>query len=683
MDGRSGILAHLVVVWGLVALAPAAVPAQDTELRPEEEEPETIDFGPGFASRFGRGQLLEQLRTGTIDEQIAAARELGRRGNPNAVPALLELLEGEAALSSGPVIEAVVDALGEIGDRRAVPLLLELLDDRRPAQRAAIRALGRIGDERALDPIADLLGNRTVTDEVIEALAHLGPRALMRGVGLLRRPGTAGPACLLLARLGDRRATWPMVQALNAPQSQVRRQCAQALGQLGDPRAQRPLLALLEDPDVSVRRHALNALIELADGSMGPVLASLIDDPEFGSMVVLALRGPTAVEAVPELARRAASDPSPSQAEAVAALGRIGGAEAARALGELLRSAYSDLRFQAATGLARIGPEHGQAPLLRSARTDGPGRVEGLRGLGDLYRPIPLLDEDREVPPEVGRLARAALASESPEVAAAGAYLTGAIRDPDGLGGLVRLLSRPEPLLRAQAATALGWMASPEACAPVRAALADPSGEVRAAAAWAAGELRCRSAEPELIAILEGGTDREAGNAAWAAGAIRARGAIPILRRRLTEGGPAVRANAALALGELGDGRAGRIIRRRLRQEGSDVVRAAMIDALGRLGDPESVPLLAELSRDEGELGQLASDALRALDQERRLPARRGPETFRVRLVDDAGEPLRGVWYAVALPDHRVLAGVTDLGGEIAVPGLPAGACTLGVGRNP
>jgi HEAT repeat protein len=217
----------------------------------------------------------------------------------------------------------------------------------------------------------------------------------------------------------------------------------------------------------------------------------------------------------------------------------------------------------------------------------------------------------------------------------------------------------------------------------VRAALVDPAEEVRAAAAWAAGELRCRGAEPELTAILERGVDRVAGNAAWAAGEIRARRAIPALRRRLSEGGPAVRANAALALASLGDGRAGEIIRRRLRQERSLAVRAAMIDALGRLGDPASLTLLEELTSLEGLAGQLAHDALTALSQGRSLPALRGAETFRTRLIDDNGDPMVGVWFTLALPDRRMLVGVSDLAGEITQPNLPEGDCTLGIGRTP
>ena len=108
-----------------------------------------------------------------------------------------------------------------------------------------------------------------------------------------------------------------------------------------------------------------------------------------------------------------------------------------------------------------------------------------------------------------------------------------------------------------------------------------------------------------------------------------------------------------------------------------------MIDALGRLGDTASIPLLEEATSWPGPPGALAADALDALHQRRRLPHPRGAETFRTRVIDDAGEPLVGVWYTVALPDRRMMVGVTDRAGEVTVPGLPAGSCVLGIGRNP
>jgi HEAT repeat protein len=667
------------VVLGAVLAAPSPVVAQDEEPAPAGAAAQPT-AGPGLLARFGRGRLLDQIATGSIEEQIAAARELGRQRDSSAVPRLIELLELSGPVG-GAVNEALIDALGEIGDRRSVPLLLSMLDGARPHRPAVIRALGRIGDERALDPIAELIGDREVAEEAIVALVGLGPRVLQRGVALLRDPGTAGAACTLLARLGDRRATWPMVQALGMPQAQVRRQCAAALGQLRDTRAQRALLDLLGDPDVTVRQQSLEALVRVADGSSGPVLAPLASLAESETLVVPVLRGPAAVAAVPVLARLASEGDAAVRDEAVAALGRIGGVDAARALSDLLSTDRGAIGLQVADALARIGPEHGLEPLLRAARAGEPHRVEALRGLGEMFRPV--FAGGRRVPGEVRSLGREALRARQPVEAAAGAYLVGATRDTEALGDLVRLLSRPEPGLRAQAAVALGWMSSRHGCDATRAALADPAEEVQAAAAWAAGELRCRDAGPELLVLLERGSDRVAANAAWAIGAVGERRAASALARRLEEGGPALRANVALALADLGDPRAARLIRRRLRQEQSGTVQVAMIHALGRLGDRESIPFLREIGSLAGLPGLQARDALAALEHGRPLIRPGGSETCRLELVDEGGAPAAGVWFTLALPDHRMMTGTTDPSGEVVVPGMPEGPCVLGLGRNP
>lgn len=600
------------------------------------------------------------------------------------MPALIELLEGAQVAPAGATAEAIIEALGEIGDRRAVPVLLSLLTTRGPQQRTTIRALGAIGDERALDPIAALLSRPSLAQEAIEALLQLGPRVLMRVASLLRDPATAGAACELLGQLGDRRATWPMIRALSSPRARVRRQCAVALGVLGDPRAQRALYRLLQDADASVRRRAITALNRVNDGSMGPLLAPLISDPERGMAVLPALHGRAARAAVPHLEAIIASSSAQNRERAIAALGRIGGTEAAAPLTELLASPSGADRYAAATALSRLEPEVALPPLLAGAHADGPGRIAALRGLGDLLRQRPLFPPP-EPPREVRLLARAALAEPDPELAAAGAYLASAIGDLGALGPMVALLQeRSRPDLLALLVTAMGWMGSTEACPVVIEAMASAEEGVRAAAAWTVGELRCDNAGPVLTAVLERGPDGAAANAAWAVGAVGYREAIPVLRRRLDEGGPALRANAALALAAFGDPRASPLIRRRLGRERSDAVRSALIDALGRLGDEDSLELLEEIGDEaDGLVAVLARDAHQRIERGGHLNSPTGVSTVRVRLVDGRGNPLPNQWFSLALPDRRMLGGVSDPSGEITVVGLPAGPCSLGLGRDP
>ncbi len=678
---------HLCLVVVVSATVFVSSPTQAQEpARPGEPTKLTRTFGPGFTQRFGRGLLLHRLSTGLPQVRAAAAVELGRRRDSNAVPALIEMLEGASVGSNREAGEAIVQALGDIGDRRAVPVLLGLLSSRGPLQRGAIRALGQIGDERALDPIAALLSRPSLSRDAVTALLRLGPRVLIRVVSLLRDPSTAGSACELLGRLGDRRAMWPMVQALNSPRAAVRRKCARALGRLGDSRAQQALHGLLQDPDTSVRGRALSALVIIAGGDMGPLLVPLVAEEERGHQATKALRGRSARAAIPDLAKAARTEASPHQVEAVLALGRIGGSEAAEILGSLLLSERVDTLHHAAAALATIGVEHGLEPLLSAARAKGPVRIEGLLGLAELFRPAPIARPHFVVPREIRTLARQTLTDPSPEIVGAGALLVGAIRDESSLARLGALLREgASPALRALAASVLGHLDSSAACPLLIEALADDHEGVCAAAAWSAGELRCRSAGPTLAAVIEGGSDGVAGNAAWAVGAIRYRPAVPALRRRLDEGGTALRANAALALAALGDRRSVAAIRRRLGLEQSPRVRAALVDALGRLGDSSSRRVLEDLQSDEHgtAAAALARDALEAIERGDALTTPRGSSTFRGRLIDGRGNPLVNVWYTLALPDRRIVGGVTGPTGDIVVTRLPNGLCYLGLGANP
>ena len=698
------LLPALAATIAAMAAPEGRAVAQEAAAPAPEVEPSLFDSErAGYLTKVGRGAALYRLGHGTSQERVEAAADLGRRRDVAAVPALLRELSQAPALS---VRVAIIDALGQIGDRRAVPALLAIVApqspvsadpradsprsvDVRPApgggsQRvAAIRALGLIGDQRALDPIASLLGEMTMADQASEALLSMGPRVLMRAVALLREPTTTGAACSLLGRLGDRRALWPMVRALSSERPHARAQCAQALGALGDPRAQRPLLGLLTDAEAEVQRAALLALARVSDGSSSARLALVLTQREDGALVIPSLGGQGASPAIVALDRTAAAEAGPEQADAVAALGRIGGAEAAAALGRLLVSGSSSLRFQAAASMARMSRADVLDRLLHTARSTGPGQIEALRALGDLLGSAPLGPEVAPPPSEVRQLARQLLASDRAETAGSAAFLAGSIRDRGSVGQLGSLLDRDDPVVRSQAAGALGWIGGREACTQVVRALEDRDPAVRAAAAWAAGEARCWGASALLLAILDRGDARSAANAAWAAGELRLEAAAPLLARELASGEPALRANAALALAALGDHRSVRAIRRRLSDEGSPLVRAALVEALGRLPDPSSAAALLRMSESPPPVDDLVARARGAVERGRPLERARGSASFRARLVDADGNPRPGASFTVALPDRRFMTGATDTCGEITARGLPDGSCRLGVGRAP
>ena len=172
----------------------------------------------------------------SLEVRCAAARALGKAGDPGAVAHLLHAVAGERALPTGVVGMALLD-LGTT----ALPMLRDALTGEHGASRALVaELLGVHGDPSAAPALEDLV--RDARED--------------RGV---RRTAAAA-----LGRIGSPTSTEPLVSALtNSTDPRLRRTAAEALGRIGDPTATIPLLAGLADDDVAVRAACADALAAL------------------------------------------------------------------------------------------------------------------------------------------------------------------------------------------------------------------------------------------------------------------------------------------------------------------------------------------------------------------------------------------------------------------------------------
>ena len=161
-----------------------------------------------------------------FQERAAAARELGQKGGPHAVEALIAALAGDTAAGHWEANVAAAEALGEIGDPRATrPLVVALtafttslreaarkaltkIDPNWPRSEAAREAipeliatlenddwtlwefsatvLGEIGDSRAIEPLISKLENSNqwpVRDDTRRELRQAMSRALAEITG--------------------------------------------------------------------------------------------------------------------------------------------------------------------------------------------------------------------------------------------------------------------------------------------------------------------------------------------------------------------------------------------------------------------------------------------------------------------------------------------------------------------
>ncbi len=276
--------------------------------------------------------------------------------------------------------------LGRIGDRNGVPLLVELLADPDTLVRIeAAFALGEIGDSgvvRELDRHLDRLaqGGSALGLELVTALAKSGGAAADSAVvRFLRRfPPTADGNDLVAAaalqetwRLGPRaQAAALLPNYIRGARGLWRRNAAWAATRLRLPAAAPALLESATDEDPLLRAYVARGLAAaIADSARVPrsafttALRALVTDDDAGVRVnALRALGTFADSALTPLAAPRLADRDANVAiQAAATLGALGGARAAAALADAVPSAGTH-------GMRR-------ALLAALARVDGPRAV--------------------------------------------------------------------------------------------------------------------------------------------------------------------------------------------------------------------------------------------------------------------------------------------------------------------
>jgi HEAT repeat protein len=230
------------------------VDALESELRSIETQIRALSEDP-----VSRGFEYVASPNGELRRRgIEMLRRLGR-SDPQALAAIRNLLDDPDTR----VREEALEALAEAGDRESIPSILGLLGD----AEAGVR-------NRAIESLSELLEDADASDPQVQAAA-----------------------VAIAERLSD-------------PESNVRRQAADALGDFPGQTTVSALIRSLDDAHEEVREHAIDSLAGLEASSAVPRLREMYDRGAGGLGVDLAV------------ALRRLGDPAPFDVE-VARLSQI------------------------------------------------------------------------------------------------------------------------------------------------------------------------------------------------------------------------------------------------------------------------------------------------------------------------------------------------------------------------
>ncbi len=442
------------------------------------------------ATPEGTEPIMEALVAGVADVRAQAARALGERAVPIAVPGLVRCLKDH---DPSVRLQAAI-ALGRIGDEKRVADLLPMLAESDPyVAFAARRALVRIGDWKGL--AAGLASsNPAIRDGSLHVLEGVyDPDAVGLLVDFARsnpRPADERARAIAFLAEVDRRAPpwdghwWGTQPARRAPPERT-------IAWTGTPAVLAAFRGFLADPSPVVRAAAARGIVATKDTeATALVRARYPHEPEAAVKV--------------ELAR---------------ALGVLGD-----------RSSISMLIHEVGDTHA---PDSVRGAALEAVETIG--GVDTAKGLLSLLESAIALDRTPRIAAALGKIKRPEAATGLMDLLAS---KNPAVRGAAALALLELRASLPK-------ATAL------EASRRLRKLLGDPALDVRKQAVAAMAAYANRDAIPELVALA--GLEPTAYEAAMALAAMPDIRALPVYLRGLADKSATLRDASAAALAPIRD----------------------------------------------------------------------------------------------------------------------------------
>ncbi|AUX46230.1 hypothetical protein SOCE26_077350 [Sorangium cellulosum] len=633
---------------------------------------------------------IERLGTIGTEEAVSALVAAIEQGSP-AARDLRARLEAVRALAPHARRDNVRQVLtrelteGGASARGAAAPLGEVL------RGTAALALARAGDKRALGALAAAIVQGGAAGEAAaRALRAYPPESLQLLLGSRKRlePALVG----FLGELGDLRAIEALRPMLEGGDRAAQVAAARALARLGDEAALAKARAWIRKPEPRLLEAAAEILVYLgAPEAPDAVAALLASEAARLEGLRLAELAPSA-RLAPALARALPLLPEDARPRAVAALGRAGGAEAARQLRGLMEG--DALATAAAFALATMPGAEARAALeavIEGPRAAKDGALRRLALRAGVVRALALGDPPAPLEQRLLAALAAPRGSADRAVGAFGAVALG-LRGAGDVAGACAPASCDRAAIHAAARGALarGDAALAE-LAPLFEALAAPGdpGAAPDAAAISAGVALLAEPRGGALATSRLAALAEAGGplSPLAARALAARDDEVIrgrLKRLLAGSDPVVRAHVALGLGGDPMPDSVSLLARAYRFEDDPAVRRAIVRGLSRRAEVQRrrvLQMARDLDPDDG-VRALARSALSGVEARPLDPPRGALATGVVWIAIVPNDPSAAASAAsraarLVRPDGLAVPVVADPDGVLLVPGVPPGVSSV------
>lgn len=485
--------------------------------------------------------LIEGLKDPDENVRHAAAESLGRLGDPRGVVPLID------CLSEGFWIQyPAVIALGNIGDPSAVRHLFPLVSDEMLGQ-AAIEALGRIGDTSAIPALVEILSKNdpTIRNHTIAALVRIKAR--------VKKGDEAFPAesfSRVRDTLNNDELINHLLQSLDDPDLETRKNSVIALGWLKEKKAVRNLVGLLRD--FNLEEYVISSLASIGENAMTELIETL-KDPDHRIRISI-----------------------------IRSLDWIGKPEGILACLPCLLDENEEVRYQAVLAMAAVlDREEVEDALLKLISDQDPEfRATTVEVLGKSQSPYLVQKLINEI------------SCGKPEKKVAIVQILGKLLDPRAFLPLQNILNDSNDEVRAEVYKALSRICPEKFSVEILiAGLADGSPTVRKAATQCLATCEGKNAESCLLLYLEDPDPEICLTVVETLGKIGSAASITPLIKTFERGGKNIKIATIQAIGKIRNKNSITFLIELLRETDPDLKRTAL-ESLGELGDQRVVPNL-------------------------------------------------------------------------------------------